>query len=55
MCYDDNDCEKFQGSKWSEKLKNEKFRTRVLEIMDEEIIRKFDNRTGNAEDFYEEE
>ena len=55
LCYDDNNCEKFQGSKWSEKLKNEKFRTRVLEIMDEEIIRKFDNRTGNAEDFYEEE
>ena len=54
LCYDKGDCEKFQASKWSEKLKNKKFHARVLEIMDEEIIRKFDDRTGNAEDFYEE-
>ena len=55
LCYDKGDCEKFQASKWSEKLKNKKFHARVLEIMDEEIIRKFDDRTGNAEDFYEKE
>lgn len=55
LCYGKDDCEKFQASKWAEKLKNEKFRNRVLEVMDEEIIRKFDDRTGNAEDFYEEE
>ena len=55
LCYGKDDCEKFQASKWSEKLKNKKFRNRVLEVMDEEIIRKFDDRTGNAEDFYEEE
>ena len=42
---------KFSGHK----LQNEKFRTRVLEIMDEEIIRKFDDRTGNAADYYEKE
>ena len=54
LCYGKDDCEKFQASKWSEKLKNKKFHARVLEIMDEEIIRKFDDRTGNAEDFYEE-
>ena len=54
LCYSEDDCEKFQGANWTEKLKNEKFHTRVLEIMDEEIIRKFDDRTGNAEDFYEE-
>ena len=55
LYYGKGDCEKFQASKWAEKLKNEKFRNRVLEVMDEEIIRKFDDRTGNAEDFYEEE
>ena len=26
----------------------------VMEIMDEEVIMKFDNREGNASDFYEE-
>jgi len=55
LCYKDNTCEKFQGSGWVDKLQNEKFRTRVLEIMDEEIIRKFDDRTGNAADYYEKE
>jgi recombination protein RecA len=55
LCYDNGTCEKFQGSGWVEKLQNEKFKTRVLEIMDEEIIRKFDDRTGDAKDFYDEE
>ena len=36
-----------------DKLKNEKFRNRILEIMDDEIIMKFDKREGNASDFYE--
>ena len=30
------------------------FRARVYEIMDEEVIYKFDKREGNAADFYEE-
>jgi hypothetical protein len=55
LCYSEDDCEKFQGAHWTEKLKDEKFHARVLEIMDEEIIHKFDDRTGNAEDFYEKE
>jgi recombination protein RecA len=55
LCYKDNTCEKFQGSGWVDKLQDKKFRTRVLEIMDEEIIRKFDDRTGNAADYYEKE
>ena len=55
LCYDDGTCEKFQGATWMDKLQNEKFKTRVLEIMDEEIIRKFDDRSGDAKDFYEEE
>tara|TARA_R110002110_G_scaffold371115_1_gene581110 strand:- start:668 stop:1498 length:831 start_codon:yes stop_codon:yes gene_type:complete len=54
LCYGEDDCEKFQAAKWSEKLQNEKFKNRVLEIMDEEIIMKFDKRIGTAEEFYEE-
>jgi len=54
LCYGDGTCEKFQASKWTEKLQNDKFKKRVLEIMDEEVIMKFDKRTGSAESFYEE-
>ena len=46
---------KFQASKWTERLLDEEFRTAVLEIMDEEVIMKFDKRVGSAEDFYGEE
>jgi recombination protein RecA len=53
LCYDDGTCEKFQGSGWTDKLQNEKFYNRVLEIMDEEIIMKFDKRTGDADNFYD--
>ena len=55
LCYGDGTCEKFQGATWTEKLQDEKFRNRVFEIMDEEIIMKFDKRIGSAETFYEEE
>ena len=52
LVHDDGSEEKFQGSHWVEKLEDERFRQRVFDIMDEEIIMKFDNRTGNAEDHY---
>ena len=55
LCYDDGTSEKFQTANWTEKLQDEKFRNRALEVMDEEIIRKFDDRTGNAADYYEKE
>lgn len=38
---------KFRGSQWSEMLKDKKFRTIVFEIMDEEIIKKFDKEGKN--------
>ena len=44
---------KFMASQWVEQLQDEDFRTRVYEIMDEEIIRKFDAREGSADDFYD--
>jgi recombination protein RecA len=51
--YEDGTSEKFQKSGWISKLQEEKFRTRVLQIMDEEVILKFENKTGKADDFYE--
>jgi hypothetical protein len=53
--YGDGTEEKFQPSKWMEKLKSEKFRHRIEELIEEEVIRKFDTREGNPEDFYETE
>ena len=36
-------------------MTDETFRASVYEIMDEAVIYKFDNREGNASDFYEED
>ena len=44
---------RFQTSGWLQKLEDEEFRTRVMEIMDEEIVLKFDKREGDADDFYD--
>jgi len=46
---------KFQPSRWMEFMANSEFKDRVVEIMEEEVIRKFDERKGNAADFYGEE
>ncbi len=47
--------EKFQRKGWTEKLQKEDFRTSVLTIMDEDVIMKFKNREGKADDFYDTE
>ncbi len=45
---------KFQPSKWAEIISSDaEFRERVIKIMDEEIVQKFDKRQGNASAFYE--
>ena len=46
---------KFQSAKWAEKMQEPSFKEEVLKIIDEEIIKKFDNREGNASDFYDTE
>jgi hypothetical protein len=46
---------KFQRKNWAEKLQDEVFRMRVLQVIDEDVIRKFSDRTGNASDYYDEE
>jgi len=53
MVFEDGSTEKFQASKWADKMQSDKFRQRVYQIIDEEIIYKFHNRQGKAEDFYE--
>jgi protein RecA len=53
LTHKDGKTEKFQAAKWMDKLKSEKFKNRIVEIMDEEVIMKFDTREGNASDFYE--
>ena len=37
---------------WEDRLSNEKFRSRVLELMDEHIIQGFKNKTGDAKNYY---
>ncbi len=44
---------KFQRKSWLDMLKEEPFKERVLQIIDEDVIRKFDNREGKASDYYE--
>ncbi len=50
---EDGSTVKFQPSKWKTKMQDETFRKRIYQLMDEEVVMKFDQRTGNAEDFYE--
>ena len=50
--YEDGTFDKFQPSKWMKALESDKFKARVLEIMDREVIQKFDKREGDAESFY---
>ena len=47
---------KFQPSKWTELItSDEDFKKRVLDLMDKEIIQKFDKRQGSAKEFYEDQ
>mgnify|MGYP003648635771 CR=1 FL=1 len=53
LVYDDGEKEKFQQAQWVAKMKNEKFKSRVLELMEQEIILKFENKEGEAAAFYD--
>jgi len=44
---------RFQPAKWADKMNDKGFKARVHEIMDNEIIRRFEKREGDAADFYE--
>jgi recombination protein RecA len=45
--------ENFRSANWLDKLKDDKFRQRVQDLMDEEIIQKFEKREGQASSFYD--
>ena len=53
LVYEDGTKEKFQAAKWLDKLKQEKFKNRVLQLIDEEVILKFDERAADAGEFYD--
>ena len=44
---------KFQPSKWAELVQtDEEFRAHVMQLMDDEVVQKFDKREGSADQFY---
>ena len=55
LIHNDGSKEKFQRKQWVTKLESEKFRESVLTIIEEDVIMKFKNREGKADDFYEAE
>ena len=46
---------KFQPGSWAEKMQDPSFKEEVLKIIDEDVIRKFDKREGDASKFYDTE
>jgi len=52
LVFEDGTKEKFQGANWSEKLQNDKFKKRVLELMDKELIYNFEVKEGHASKYY---
>ena len=55
LTLNDGTTKKFQRKQWIERLKDEDFRQSVLTIIDDDVIMKFKNREGNAQDFYDSE
>ena len=53
LVHEDGATDKFQAAKWKEKLQDEKFYKRVLQIMDEEVIMRFKQKSGTADEFYD--
>ena len=51
--YSDNTETKFRADDFVEQMKEPKFRTRVMELLDIEVIQKFDKREGDASQYYE--
>ena len=51
LVYEDGTTEKFQATRWMEKLEDPKFKSRVLELMDVEVIGKYRDRQGSIESF----
>jgi recombination protein RecA len=52
LSYEDGTQSRFQPSSWTKQLTDKKFYDRILELMDLEVVQKFDKREGEAQDFY---
>jgi len=52
LVYADGKEKKFQGPQWLTMLEDDKFKNRIFELMEEEVILKFKDKTGDASDFY---
>jgi recombination protein RecA len=52
LVFEDGTKEKFQGANWIEKLRNDKFKKRVLQLMDKELISNFVTKEGHASIYY---
>ena len=50
---DGRESKKFRKTEFVDMLKDEDFKVRVLELMDEEVVLKFHKREANAADFYD--
>lgn len=53
MKYEDGTEDKFQTKTWAEKLKDDKFRNRVFQLMEEEVILRFERKDADAKEFYD--
>jgi len=53
--YKDGTSDKFQSKQWLDKLQDKKFHDRIVELLEEEVVMKFDKRIGHASDFYSED
>ena len=51
--HEDGSKDKFQSKQWINKLQEEKFYNRVIELLEDEVVMKFDKRIGDSSDFYE--
>ena len=51
--HEDGSEEKFQTATWMNKLADDKFRNRILQIMEEEVILKFEKKEVDAKEFYD--
>lgn len=50
--YEDGTEQRFRSSALHEEMKNEKFRKRILWIVEDELVTKFDKQIGDASNFY---
>jgi len=56
LTMEDGSVKKFQPSKWTQLMTTDAdFKQRVYQILDEEVVMKFDKRQGSASSFYEDQ